>query len=108
MFIDTMASNGAVFSTPHAFVHTSILSGESTLLSPVNLIQLEVLARASESGSLGRQVRLGIAPAKCTVCSPVPQPISSTAECAGRTRLRTSRIGAKFRAAEGEYMRWSA
>src|SRR5215475_4501204 len=108
MFSDTMASNGAVCSTPHAFAHTSISSGGSTLLSPANLIQLAVLVRASESGSLGHQVRLGIAPAKCTACSPVPQPISSTAECAGRTRLRISRIGATFRPAEGEYMRWSA
>src|SRR5947209_16542096 len=70
MLSDTMASNGAVCSTPHAFAHTSISSGGSTLLSPANLIQLAVLARESVSGSLGSHVRLGIAPAKCTACSP--------------------------------------
>src|SRR3954462_1665148 len=77
MLSDTMASNGAVCSTPHAFAHTSISSGGSTLLSPANLIQPAVLARESASGSLGNHVRLGIAPAKCTACSPVPQPISA-------------------------------
>src|SRR5205807_3705022 len=108
MLSDTMASNGAVCSTPHAFAHTSISSGGSTLLSPANLIQLAVLARESASGSLGTHVRPGIAPAKCTACSPVPQPISSTTPCGGRTRFRTARIGAAFRATVGENMRWSA
>src|SRR5438128_1041529 len=89
MLSDTMASNGAVGSTPHDFAHTSISSGGSTLLSPVNLIHLAVLTRESESGSLGNHVTLGIAPAKCTACSPVPQPISSTTPFAGRTRFRT-------------------
>ena len=88
--------------------HTSISSGASTFFNPANLIQLAVLARASASGSLGCQVRSGIASAKHTACSPVPQPISSTTPCIGRTRLRTSRIGFEFRAAEGENMRWSA
>src|SRR5262245_5992412 len=83
-------------------------SGASTFFSPVNLIQLDVLARASASGSLGCQVRLGIASAKHTACSPVPQPISNTAPSVGRTRFRTARIGAEFRATEGENMRWSA
>src|SRR3954447_25268055 len=105
MLSDTMASNGAVCSTLHDFAHTSISSGGSTLLSPVNLLQLAVLARESESGSLGNHVTLGITPAKCTACSPVPQAISSTMPFAGRTRLRTSRIGAEFRAAVGENMR---
>src|SRR5215216_6397590 len=108
MFSDTIASNGAVCSTPHAFAHTSISTGGSTLLSLVNLIQLAVLARESASGSLGNHVRLGIASAKCTACSPVPQPISSTKRSEGRTRFRTARIGAEFRETVGENMRWSA
>ncbi|WP_429133721.1 quinone oxidoreductase family protein [Ensifer sp. 4252] len=51
-----------------------------------------MLVRASASGSLGCQVRLGIAPAKHTACSPVPHPISSTAPRVGRTRLRTAKV----------------
>lgn len=103
-----MASKCPACSTPHCPEHTSISSGGSTFSCPANLIQLDVLARASASGSLGCQVRFGIAPAKHTACSPVPQPISSMAPCAGRTRFRTARMGAEFRATEGENMRLSA
>ena len=47
-------------------------------------VSYQVLAREAGSGSLGSQVRAGIASAKHTACSPVPQPISSTTPCVGR------------------------
>ena len=106
MLIETTASKGANVSTSHVAALASRGSGNRTFVSALNLIQLAVLAREAPSGSVGSQLSPGIASAKYTACSPVPQPISSTLPRS--SRLKTFRIGSAFRAAEGEFMRRSA
>ena len=66
-----------------------------------------MLAREAASGSLGSQRSPGSAFAKQMTCSPVPDPISSAMPFFGRTRVSTSRIGPRLRAADGENSRAS-
>ena len=64
--------------------------------------------REASSGSLGTQASSGSALAKQTTCSPGPDRISSTMPFFGRTRVSTSRIGTRLRAADGENCRASS
>src|ERR1044071_9072878 len=107
IFKEIIVSNGASSSTPHTPPRTSMATGARTLASPSVALHALMLAREAESGSLGSQTSPGSAFAKEMTCSPVPDPISSAMPFFGRTRVSTSRIGPRLRAADGENCRAS-